>query len=163
MASQALASKATDVIHPHNDGIPVYRILGAPISITSLDKVIKLFEDDWTVHRRDRYVILRDVHGVMRARSDAKLQRAHEASDLTAPDGMPLVWIAKLAGISGISRVCGPDLLPAVCERGLSLGWRHYFLGGSPGVAETAIQTIEGQISGNIDRRFCLSTISRVN
>jgi N-acetylglucosaminyldiphosphoundecaprenol N-acetyl-beta-D-mannosaminyltransferase len=133
---------------PNSDGIPVYRILDCPIAITSLDRVIKLFEDDWTVHRRDRYVILRDVHGIMRAQSDAKLLRAHQTSDLTTPDGMPLVWVAKLAGIAGISRVCGPDLLPAVCERGLALGWRHYFLGGSPGIAEAAIARLRVRYPG---------------
>ena len=148
MIPRILAGEAPRVTPPHNDGIPIYRIFGAPITITSLDKVIKLFEYDWTVHRRDRYVVLRDVHGVMRARCDAKLQNAHEVSDLTAPDGMPLVWIARLAGISEISRVCGPDLLPAVCERGLSLGWRHYFLGGGPGIAEAAIRRLKERYPG---------------
>jgi N-acetylglucosaminyldiphosphoundecaprenol N-acetyl-beta-D-mannosaminyltransferase len=130
------------------DGIPVYRILGTPVSIISMDQVLKLFEVDWTVHRRDRYVVLRDVHGIMRARSDAKLQNAHASSDLTTPDGVPLVWFAKLAGISGVSRICGPDLLPAVCERGLPLGWRHYFLGGASGVAEKVIDELSERYPG---------------
>jgi N-acetylglucosaminyldiphosphoundecaprenol N-acetyl-beta-D-mannosaminyltransferase len=100
-----------------------------------MEQVLRLFEK-WTANRRDRCVVLRDVHGVMRLRSDHKLRNAHDASDLTAPDGVPLVWLKKIAGITSISRVSGPDLLPAVCERGLLFGWRHYFLGGAPGVAD---------------------------
>jgi N-acetylglucosaminyldiphosphoundecaprenol N-acetyl-beta-D-mannosaminyltransferase len=136
------ADRAAGALTLHDDGISIFRVLGTPVSIVSMDRILKLFEHEWIPHRRDRYIVLRDVHGVMRARSDAKLRKAHEASDLTAPDGMPLVWIAKLAGINGITRVAGSDLLSAVCERGVALGWRHYFLGGAPGIAERAIQQL---------------------
>jgi len=129
-------------------GIRRYRILDVPISIISIEQVLKLFAEDWMVDRRDRYIVFRDVHGVMRARSDTKLRRAHEASDLTAPDGMPLVWIAKFVGIDGVSRVCGPDSLPVVCERGVPLGWRHYFLGGAPAVAEALIRQLKQKYPG---------------
>ena len=111
------------------------RILGTPISIISIDRALRQFEQ-WVPDSLDHYVVLRDVHGVMLARRDSCLHRAHETSDLVAPDGMPLVWAARLSGFSEISRVCGPDLLLAVCEHGLPLGWRHYFYGGPPGVAE---------------------------
>src|SRR5262249_57659010 len=67
------------------------RIVGTPVSVISLDGALKLFEA-WAVDRRGRSVVLRDVHGVMRARSDAALRKAHESSDLVAPDGLPLVW-----------------------------------------------------------------------
>jgi len=112
-----------------------------------MDRVLALFET-WMADRCDRFVVLRDVHGAMRARNDAKLRRAHEVSDLMAPDGVPLVAIARLAGIADISRVCGPDLLPATCQRGLSLGWRHYFLGGAPGVAESVIAHLNEKYPG---------------
>jgi N-acetylglucosaminyldiphosphoundecaprenol N-acetyl-beta-D-mannosaminyltransferase len=95
-----------------------------------------------------RVLVLRDVHGVMRARNDAKLQRAHEAADLMAPDGMPLSLVARLGGIDGISCVCGPDLLPAACEHGLSFGWRHYFFGDAPGVAESVIAHLSEKYPG---------------
>lgn len=129
------------------DRIRFARILGTPVSVVSMDRVLELFEM-WTTKPRDRYVVVRDVHGVMRARSETDLHTAHETADLTVPDGMPLVWIAKLAGIEGISRVCGPDLLPAVCRHGLRFGWRHFFLGGAPGVAEKAIEKLEDEHPG---------------
>jgi N-acetylglucosaminyldiphosphoundecaprenol N-acetyl-beta-D-mannosaminyltransferase len=138
----ASADRATSRLTLDADGIPRFRVLGTPVSIVSMDRILNLLEQKWIPNRRDRYIVLRDVHGVMRARSDAMLRKAHEASDLTAPDGMPLVWTAKLAGINGISRVAGADLLSAVCERGVALGWRHYFLGGAPGIAEKVIRQL---------------------
>ena len=57
------------------DRVPKFRLLGTAVSIISVPQILKLFEVEWTVNRRDRYVVLRDVHGIMRARSDAKLQK----------------------------------------------------------------------------------------
>jgi N-acetylglucosaminyldiphosphoundecaprenol N-acetyl-beta-D-mannosaminyltransferase len=90
----------------------------------------------WVEEGSERQVFLRDVHGLMCARKDPRLQLAQEAGDLVLPDGMPLVWIMRWAGFSGVSRVCGIDLLPTICEHGVSRGWRHYFYGGNPGTAE---------------------------
>lgn len=120
-------------------GISFVRILGIPISIVSMEQVLALFES-WVADRCDRSVVVRDVHGLMLAREDIKLWRAHEESELITPDGVPLVWVARMVGINGISRVCGPDLLPAACQHGLAFGWRHFFLGGKPGIAESLIE-----------------------
>lgn len=129
--------------------IPSIRILGTPISIVSLDRVLRLFER-WVGDGRDHSVVFRDVHGVMRARNETQLRQAHEQADLVSPDGMPLVWVAKLAGVNEISRVCGPDLLILACQHGVSHGWRHYFYGGAPGVAETLAEMLVRQFPGMV-------------
>lgn len=54
-------------------------------------------------------------------------------SALNLPDGVPVLWAARLAGITGLSRgVRGPDLF----QSGLFGDWgaplRHYLFGGSP-------------------------------
>lgn len=110
-------------------------VLATPISVVSLEQVLGIFEH-WLCGTRGRFVVCRDVHGVMRARQDGELQKAHASADLITPDGMPLIWFARLAGQRNISRVCGPDLLPAVCAHGVALQWRHYFYGGAPAVVE---------------------------
>lgn len=125
------------------------RIVGTPVSIISIDQLLNLF-DEWFVNRRDRYVVFRDVHGVVRARKDRQLRSAHENADIMAPDGMPLVWAARAAGIERASRVCGPDFLPAACAFGLSRGWRHYFYGGAPGVADGVAKELTEKYPGLI-------------
>jgi N-acetylglucosaminyldiphosphoundecaprenol N-acetyl-beta-D-mannosaminyltransferase len=130
-------------------GAPVssVRIVGAPVSIVSPQKVLSIFEQ-WVQDRRDRVVLLREVHGLMRARTEQAVGEAQEQADLVLPDGMPLVWLARLAGFRAISRVCGIDLLPAVCRFGVPRGWRHYFYGASPGVAEALAATLRRQMPG---------------
>jgi N-acetylglucosaminyldiphosphoundecaprenol N-acetyl-beta-D-mannosaminyltransferase len=55
--------------------------------------------------------------------------------DMNCPDGMPLVWLGKMKGNS-VSRVCGPEFMPAFCAASASKGYRHFFYGGREGVAE---------------------------
>jgi len=110
-------------------------IVGTPISVVSLPKVLSIFER-WIGDDRDRIVLLRDVHGAMRARSDPAVRNVQEEADLVLPDGMPIVWAVRLTGRDSISRVCGIDLFPAACEYGIARGWRHYLYGASPGVAD---------------------------
>jgi N-acetylglucosaminyldiphosphoundecaprenol N-acetyl-beta-D-mannosaminyltransferase len=110
-------------------------IVGTKVSVVTLPDVLETFER-WITDRPGRYVVCRDVHGVIRARTDKSLQAIHERADIVAPDGVPLVWTAKLLGCRDIARVCGPDLLPAAAEHGIKLGWRHYFYGGAPEVVE---------------------------
>lgn len=86
-----------------------------------------------TSHGRSAgYVIFRDVHGLVKAMDDKELAEAHRRALVVAPDGMPFVMLAHMLGYKGVSRVCGPDMLPAVCEHGLGRGWRHVFFGSTP-------------------------------
>ena len=123
------------------------RIAGTPVSIASLPRVLSVLED-WVREKSERYIVCRDVHGVIRARGDPHLHNIHERADIVAPDGMPLVWTAKLLGHTEISRVCGPDLLPAACGHGVNLGWRHYFYGGTPDVVEKLARALEARFPG---------------
>jgi len=94
--------------------------------------VIARWIDDKCVH----YVCALDVHSVMRAQKDPAHNRALCRADMVLPDGMPLVWLSKLRGQKEIERVCGPDLMLRIFEHSTRTGWRHYFYGGSPGVAD---------------------------
>src|SRR6266511_1895521 len=59
----------------------------------------------------------------------------HQRGDIVAPDGMPLVWLGRRAGRT-VERVCRPDLMPALMDRGREIGARHYLYGGASGVPE---------------------------
>jgi len=52
---------------------------------------------------------------------------------------MPLVWWSRRVGFPGAHRVCGSDLLDAICAHGITHKYRHYFYGGSPRVVEQLV------------------------
>ena len=91
---------------------------------------------DWIRNRAAHYVCVRDVHGLMRAREDPALLDIHHGAGMITPDGMPLVWTLRARGYAGAARVCGADLVAALCDATQATGARHYFYGGKPGVAE---------------------------
>lgn len=110
--------------------IPRVDVLG--IEISAVDMGAALVEITRWVERRERhYVCVTGVHGVMESVRDPELLRIHNASGLTTPDGMPMVWCAHWAGARHVRRVSGPDLMLALSAEAAGRGWTSYFYGGS--------------------------------
>jgi N-acetylglucosaminyldiphosphoundecaprenol N-acetyl-beta-D-mannosaminyltransferase len=82
------------------------------------------------------YVCVTGVHGVMEAQNDPEFKAILNGSLLTAPDGMPTVWVGRLQGFRRMKRVFGPDLMLELCARSAQKGYTHFLYGGAPGVAE---------------------------
>ena len=60
-----------------------------------------------------------------------------DRGDLNLPDGMPLIWLGRRAGLTHLtSRVYGPELMGHVVDRGQAQGLRHYLYGGTAEVVE---------------------------
>lgn len=120
---------------------PRYNVLGVGVSALTLPQATALV---LAARGRPRtgYICLATAHGLVAAQSDPELRRIYNASWLTTPDGMPLVWL----GPPGVGRVYGPDLMLAVCDAGRAVGLRHFFLGGKPGVAP--------DLAARLGRRF---------
>lgn len=111
-----------------------YDVLGVPISATTLDSACAAILT-WAEDSVGRFVVIRDVHGIMQARNDPVLLELHHKAAMVTPDGMPLVWLGQNAGLA-VSRTCGPDLIDYVMAASVQNGVRHYFYGGKPGVSE---------------------------
>jgi len=80
------------------------------------------------------YVTVTGVHGVIESQSDVELQRIHNGSFLSIPDGIPMVWMGRARGHDTMEQVCGPEFMPALLERGLTAKRRHFLWGGGDGV-----------------------------
>ena len=61
---------------------------------------------------------------------------------------MPLVWWCQWAGFARAGRVCGSDLLDAMCALAVQRGHRHYFYGGSPHVVEQLVSGLTQRYPG---------------
>jgi N-acetylglucosaminyldiphosphoundecaprenol N-acetyl-beta-D-mannosaminyltransferase len=114
---------------------PRVDVLGVRISCLTLESSVAQVAS-WVAGGEHHYVCVTGVHGVMESQRDAELKRIHNASGMTTPDGMPMVWCAHLTGQRYVSRVYGPDLMLAVLSRASGEGWGSFFYGGGPGTAE---------------------------
>lgn len=104
---------------------PRVNILGHGVCAITLTDAVEILEG-WIARREGtRYVCCADVNVIMSGRRDPALRRLYNRAVLLTPDGMPLVWLCRLAGETQTRRVYGPDLMRALCGR----GHRHYFYG----------------------------------
>jgi len=110
-------------------------ILGVRVSAVDLVTATDMIEG-WIKRRERRYVCVTGAHGVMEARGNPQLRDIHNAAGLVTPDGMPLVWVARLLGWKVIRRVYGPDLMRRLTGVSARRGYRQFYYGGAPGVAE---------------------------
>jgi N-acetylglucosaminyldiphosphoundecaprenol N-acetyl-beta-D-mannosaminyltransferase len=110
-----------------------FDVLGVPVSVTTLEQASARIHR-WAADDQGRFVCIRDVHGIMQAYDNPELAELHKDAAMVTPDGMPLVWLGKRAGLP-VERTCGPDLIDKVLADSASSRLRHYFYGGKPGVA----------------------------
>jgi len=122
-------------------------ILGVGISPVNLGLAVDEV-GSWVENGRKTYVCVTPVAGVMACQRDPELRRIFNASGMTTPDGMPIVWLLRLLGHRSVGRVYGPDLMQAVCRRSESAGWRSYLYGGMPGVAERLVARLQAEHQG---------------
>lgn len=121
-----------------------YSVLGLGISEITFNDAIRLFLNAAAIRRKVRASFC-TVNNVVIANQDPVLRQQMDSCQIAAPDGMPLVWLGRLRGRK-VEQVCGPDLLPALCDESRRFGYRHFFYGGAEGVAE--------QLSHSLQQRF---------
>ena len=127
--------------------IPRVDILG--VGISALDMPMAVEEiSRWIREGEREYVCVTGVHGVAESQRDPELKEIHNNSGITTPDGMPMVWLSRLAGARHTSRFYGPDLMSALCEEAATQGWRSYLYGSAPGVPETVAQRLQERFDG---------------
>jgi N-acetylglucosaminyldiphosphoundecaprenol N-acetyl-beta-D-mannosaminyltransferase len=115
--------------------IPRYNVLGIGISALNL-ATARAAVLAALAERHKGYVCTADVRVVNLAVNDATRRSRVNASLLTTPDGMPLVWLGRWHGHRDVSRVYGPDLMLDLCAATAATGHSHFFYGGGPGIAE---------------------------
>jgi N-acetylglucosaminyldiphosphoundecaprenol N-acetyl-beta-D-mannosaminyltransferase len=126
--------------------IQTYDVVGTPVSVvTPATALARLLA--WAADSKGRYVCIRDVHGVMRARDDAELARIHREADMITPDGMPIAKIGKWRGLP-VERTSGPDLMLEAMRVSPELGLKHYFHGGAEGVADLLKDKLTARFPG---------------
>lgn len=103
-------------------------VLGAQIDALSWnDAMARLL--GWARARESRYVTICNVHVVVSASRDAAYRDIINGSDMATPDGAPVAWMLRRHGHTDQSRISGPDLMWALCERAAAEGLPVYCYG----------------------------------
>ena len=130
------------------DGLyPRGNIIGVHVSAINMNDALEALQL-WISTRQPHYISVTAVAAILEGHDDPDLRRIYNSSGLTTPDGIPVTKILRWQGFKNVTRVYGPDLMLAACERSLTTGWRHYFYGGSPTVVVELAKKLQAQFPG---------------
>ncbi|MBV9852302.1 MAG: WecB/TagA/CpsF family glycosyltransferase [Armatimonadetes bacterium] len=134
-------------------------ILGLPIRRVSTEQALAFVTDAIARRDRPRHIVTADASMAVIARRDPELRAIIAAADLVTPDGFGILWASRLLRTPITHKVSGVDLVGHVCRLSTECGWRVFFLGAAPGVAEEAAARLRAwypgaQIVGTQDGYF---------
>ena len=122
-------------------------VLGVGISPINLQLAEELVFE--AIHSGQQgYVGVTGVHGVSEAYTDKSFRDILNNAYLNTPDGMPMVWYARMYGFEKVSRVYGPDLMLNILARSNKENVKHFFYGGGEGVADLLKEKLEKKFPG---------------
>jgi N-acetylglucosaminyldiphosphoundecaprenol N-acetyl-beta-D-mannosaminyltransferase len=122
-------------------------ILGVGVSAIAMQQAVDQIAC-WIEHGVRSYVVVCPVYTVMQCRERPDLRQIVNRAGMVTPDGMPLVFLSRWMGHKHVSRVYGPDLMLAFSERSAQRGYRQFYYGGAPGVADELAGVLADRFPG---------------
>ena len=114
-----------------------FSVLGVCVDAVQIPEVIEQMEEWIALREGCRYIAVTGMHGVTEAQHDTKFKDVLNAAELVVADGYPLIWLGRRRGFANLRRrVYGPELMEVFCEQTMAKGYRHFFCGGAPWVAQ---------------------------
>ncbi|MBE8968931.1 WecB/TagA/CpsF family glycosyltransferase [Nostocales cyanobacterium LEGE 12452] len=153
-----------------------YKIMGAQVDALSILDLNLLIEE--SIEQDEKWIIANhNLHSLYLFHNDLKMQAFYSKAEYTHIDSMPLVFIGKLLGfpIKREQRVTYADWVCPLMAEAASKGWRVFYLGSKPGVAENAanilcqkfpglqIACAHGYIDIDKDSQENLATVAAIN
>ena len=114
------------------------KILGVPIHAMTMQEAVKTLEERMLA-KEQTFVVTANAEIIMMCQENAEYKKIIcEDAELVLPDGAGAVWAGRHLGYKVPERVAGFDLYNELLDLSAHKGYKAYFFGGSPGVAEAA-------------------------
>ena len=88
------------------------------------------------------YIISANVHYAMLTERHPELDAVNRGAEFILADGAPLVWASRMTSVRLPERVAGSDLIYDLCQAAAERGYKVFFLGAAPGIAEEAARRL---------------------
>lgn len=114
------------------------KILGVPVHPLTMNESVAVLEDKLQ-KKEQAFVVTANAEIIMMCQQDKEYNNiVSEQADLVLPDGAGAVWAGRYLGNEVPERVAGFDLYNQLLKLSADKGYKAYFFGGAPGVAEAA-------------------------
>jgi N-acetylglucosaminyldiphosphoundecaprenol N-acetyl-beta-D-mannosaminyltransferase len=126
----------------------VFGLLGLPVDSIDLPGVLEKIASA-AGNAAPLLISTPNVNFLVTSQLNQKFRDSLLLSDLCLPDGMPIVWIARLLGIPIKRRLSGADLFQALrSELKAGSPLKIFLFGGAEGAAETVGRQLNSQTGG---------------
>jgi N-acetylglucosaminyldiphosphoundecaprenol N-acetyl-beta-D-mannosaminyltransferase len=116
-------------------------ILGVPVDCVTMRSATDYLDD--LVERPGVSTIFAvNPEKVMKAARDPWLLENLRSAALLLPDGIGIVWAARLLGLARLQRVAGADLMVEICRKAAAVGYRVFLYGAAPNVNDLAVTAL---------------------
>ena len=122
-------------------------VLGIPVDSITMESAVAKIEA-FIQEASPHLIATANAEMVMLAQQDNELSNILQHASLVVPDGAGVVWAARYQGNEVRERVAGFDLTQRLLAESAIKGYRVYFFGAGPGIAEQAKQTAEARYPG---------------
>ena len=122
---------------------PRARIGRALVDCCSLAEAVEMITRHAALRGPSACVVTPNAQHIVLLESDAGLQEAYAHADLALADGASLLVASRLLREKLRSRIAGIDLFEQLCGQAADFGLRVFLLGGQPGSAQRAAETLK--------------------
>jgi N-acetylglucosaminyldiphosphoundecaprenol N-acetyl-beta-D-mannosaminyltransferase len=98
--------------------------------------------------RQFSYAVTPNVDHTVKFSKSAEFRELYAKAALVVPDGVPLLWAARMLGTPLKERINGTDLFERTCELAAQQGYSVFLLGGSVGAASGACEKLSQRHPG---------------
>ncbi len=146
-------------------------LLNVPVHPVTMSQTLSVVER-FVAHPTLKQIATVNPEFVMAAQKDDNFMTVLQQAKLCIPDGVGLLWAARILGEQLPERVAGSELVYHLAELAAKHGWRLFLLGAGPGIAEEAAAvlqkqfpalTIAGTYAGSPDPAENESIVARIN
>lgn len=122
----------------------------------SFDQVVDLITNHVVANKAPKYVVTPNAQHIVSLQRDARFREIYRQAFLAVPDGVSLLWAAKLFNTPLSGRVNGTDLFEQLCQISAKKGLKVFMLGGRPQAADKAAQVLKAKHPNlNIVGTYC--------
>lgn len=116
-------------------------VLGCRVDIVNMKEALEVIKE--LINRREPgQIITLNAEIIQRAQKEPALKDVFDKARLVTPDGIGVVWALRRQGYPVKQRVTGIGLTERIIDLATEHGWRLFFLGGKPGVADQAAKRL---------------------
>lgn len=139
-------TKKSSKLYPKKLGNSV-KILGVRLNSTSSSQllkevIIRIKSDSKT------FIVTPNSEFLTFAQHNPWFKQVLNSAEAAIPDGIGLIWAGKFLGSPIEERIHGTDFMEELCSAAAKEGLTVYFLGGRPGVAQRALESLQGRYLG---------------